>query len=152
MADTISIFDAANWFLKKESMSDKKLQKLCYYMYAWGQALLRKQVFQDTIFQAWAHGPVSPELYHECKEYGWTNIPKDKFSNASSITNEDIKHLLESVWVTYGDKDANELEALTHREAPWILARAGAQSGERSNNPLSDSVVREFYQGIYNGD
>ena len=30
-----SVFEIANWFLLKESMSHKKLQKLCYYAQAW---------------------------------------------------------------------------------------------------------------------
>ena len=27
----LNIFDVANWFLSKEEMTHKKLQKLCYY-------------------------------------------------------------------------------------------------------------------------
>ncbi len=35
-----NIFDVADWFLSKEAMPHKKLQKLCYYYKAWGLALL----------------------------------------------------------------------------------------------------------------
>ena len=34
-----TIFDVADWFLSKEAMTPKKLQKLCYYYKAWGLAL-----------------------------------------------------------------------------------------------------------------
>ena len=36
-----NIFDIANWFLSKESMPQKKLQKLCYYAKAWSLVLLK---------------------------------------------------------------------------------------------------------------
>lgn len=152
MDGKLSIFDIANWFLQQEQMSDKKLQKLCYYSYAWGVALLNRPLFDDTRFEAWAHGPVSPELYQECKRYGWSPIPQNKFSEAHAIKDKDISELLESIWLTYGDKDANELEALTHRESPWKIARNGILDGERSNNVLNDGIMHDFYLGIYNGD
>lgn len=146
-----SIFDIANWFLNQQSMSDKKLQKLCYYAFAWGTALLNYEIVDDSKFEAWAHGPVSPELYNECKEYGWGNIPQNKFSDAHSISDDNVINLLESVWITYGDKDADELEALTHRELPWRAARNGISDGERSNNVLSNTTMHNYYLEIYNG-
>ncbi|KRK40781.1 Panacea domain-containing protein [Loigolactobacillus bifermentans] len=152
MENNLSVFDVANWFLRQESMSDKKLQKLCYYAYAWGMALLNRPLISDSKFEAWAHGPVSPELYKECKEYGWTDIPQDKFTNAKSIEDKSIVDLLESVWATYGDRNADELEALTHRETPWRTARTGVMPGERSNKQLDDKIMHDFYLGIYNGD
>lgn len=30
-----TVFDVAEWFLSKESMTNKKLQKLCCYAQAW---------------------------------------------------------------------------------------------------------------------
>ena len=30
-----SVFDIADWFLKKGNMTQKKLQKMCYYAQAW---------------------------------------------------------------------------------------------------------------------
>ena len=38
-AGRYSVFDIANWFLLKEEMTQKKLQKLCYYAQAWCYAL-----------------------------------------------------------------------------------------------------------------
>ena len=34
------ITDVANWFLLKEDMSHKKIQKLCYYAEAWSETCL----------------------------------------------------------------------------------------------------------------
>ena len=46
--DKVTVFDVAQWFLAKESMTHKKLQKLIYYYYAWGQALLKRDVIDDA--------------------------------------------------------------------------------------------------------
>jgi uncharacterized phage-associated protein len=56
-----TIQQIAQWFLCKESMTHKKLQKLCYYAQAWNLALHNSELFEDR-FEAWVHGPVSPVL------------------------------------------------------------------------------------------
>nr|DAX92906.1 MAG TPA: hypothetical protein [Caudoviricetes sp.] len=38
-----SVFDIANWFLTKEAMTPKKLQKLVYYYFAWGASSSKKR-------------------------------------------------------------------------------------------------------------
>ena len=63
-----SVFEIANWFLKKSNMTHKKLQKLCYYAQAWYYALKNKRLV-DSDFQAWSHGPVSPALYERFKSF-----------------------------------------------------------------------------------
>nr|WP_250161443.1 type II toxin-antitoxin system antitoxin SocA domain-containing protein [Furfurilactobacillus milii] len=131
-------------------MTPKKLQKLAYYFEAWGWALLHRSVISDTHFEAWAHGPVSPELWREYHAYGWNKI--DKEETAPGIDNQDLNDLLEAVWVTYGDKSANELEALTHTETPWIRARGGLKDGDRCSTPISDGDMERYYASIYNGD
>lgn len=37
-----TVFDVADWFLGKDSMSPKKLQKLVYYAYAWVLTLMNE--------------------------------------------------------------------------------------------------------------
>ena len=60
--------------------------------------------------------------------------------------------LLESVWFTYGDKSANELEALTHSEDPWKNAREGLKEMEPSDKPIDTEDMKEYYLSIYIGD
>lgn len=147
-----SIFEIADWFLAKESMTPKKLQKLTYYAEAWSQALLNRSIIEDTSFEAWAHGPVSSILYDKYREYGWNDIPKKE--SHSDIDDEKVKEVLEAVWFTYGDMSANALEAQTHEEDPWLAARkiAGAEEGERCNQIIPGETMREYYLSIYNGD
>lgn len=112
-----SIFDIANWFLAKEEMTQKKVQTLCYYAQAWCYALKGYRL-EDTDYQAWVHGPVSPVLWDRFKSFGYDSIIIKGHTNIE-IDTEDEK-LLEDVWDTYGENTGNALEALTHRELPWI--------------------------------
>ncbi|WP_214855039.1 type II toxin-antitoxin system antitoxin SocA domain-containing protein [Exiguobacterium sp. s130] len=145
MREQSSIFDVANFFLSKESMTNKKLQKLSYYAVAWIYTLRGENVAPDTEFQAWRHGPVSPELYDRYKEYGYRSIPSvaEDFSKFSS---EELD-LLESVWYTYGDQTGNSLEALTHTEDPWKHTfRPDADN--RCKEPIPMDLMRNFYSSI----
>lgn len=144
-----SVFEIADWFLSKASVTPKKLEKLAYYAEAWSNALYGKGLISDAEFEAWAHGPVAPSLYQKYKSYGWNKIPK---INTNRISDPEVLDLLESVWITYGDKSANELEALTHSEAPWRRARKGLREGESSNEKISRKDMKEYYRSIYIGD
>lgn len=142
-----SIFDVANWFTDKEKMTHKKLQKLCYYAVAWSYAICPEPIC-EAVFEAWVHGPVSPELYNEYKKYGFNWINKTNIKPEFSAENQE---LLESVWETYGDMTANSLEVLTHSEMPWIKARIGLKPNENSNNKISREDMTSYYRSIYAG-
>ena len=141
--------EVAKGFLSKNSMSPKKLQKLVYYFKAWGLVLYKKDMIEDTDFEAWVHGPVSPKLYRKYKNYGWNDI--EKYEGELTL-NEKEKHLLESVWITYGDLSANELEALTHSENPWRKARLGYKDDELCDVIISEDDMKDYYSSIYIGD
>lgn len=143
-----SIFDVANWFLLKQTMTQKKLQKLCYYAQAWCYALKDFQL-ADTSFEAWVHGPVSPVLYERFKDFGFSAIKiscedRPKFD-------QDDENLLESVWLTYGGHSGNALEALSHSELPWKEAREGYADGEKCSIAISPETMRNYYRSIYSG-
>ena len=143
-----SVFEVANWFLNKESMTHKKLQKLCYYAQAWFYAL-KDIKLEDTVYEAWAHGPVSPALYDKFKAFGYHTIRlAGEYRN--KIEKDDLD-LLESVWETYGDHTGNALEALSHTEMPWIEARKGYAPGERCNVVITPEDMKNYYLSIYEG-
>lgn len=149
MNKATDIGDIANWFLSKESMTHKKLQKVCYYAVAWGWALMDKNISSNSEFQAWVHGPVSPVLYSAYKGVGWNLIPKP--TDTVELP-QDIADLLESVWLTYGEKSGNELEALSHAEKPWVEARNGLAASERSEQPIDTNTMKDFYNSIKSTD
>lgn len=143
------IDEVAKWFLSKEPMTHKKLQKLCYYAVAWGYALYGEQLFENDEFQAWVHGPVSPKLYRKYKVNGWQEIAKLK---TAPKFDDRVIRLLESVWATYGDKDGDELEALSHNERPWREARAGLSEEDRGENIIKPEAMHGYYISIYAGE
>lgn len=147
----LPIHNLADWFLAKEPMTHKKLQKICYYAVAWGWALMNKDIITDDRFEAWVHGPVAPTLYETYKGNGWNDIPAVKQENVAKVSS-DLSEVLESVWLTYGEKSGNELEALSHSEKPWIEAREGLEPHVRSDKPISPETMAEFYNSIKSTD
>lgn len=142
------IFSIAKWFLSKESMSNKKLQKMCYYAYCWCIVLLNdmEDSIDDIIckdgFEAWIHGPVCRELYYTYKNYGWDNIPM--YHGQVSLPQQ-VLGVLQEVWETYGGFTADQLERLTHSEEPWIKARKNSGVNEVSTNKISIDTIYNYY-------
>ena len=137
-----SIYEVARYFLSKESMSHKKLQKLCYYAQAWFLANYGFVLFPNR-FEAWVHGPVSPDLYSRYRGWGWECIPK--YMQQINFNDDASRVFLEQVYDTYGCYDADSLERITHTELPWKNARVGCQAGAYSRNPIALNDMRDYY-------
>ena len=137
-----SIFDLADAFLCIESMTHKKLQKLCYYAKAWYLALYDENLVEEP-FEAWVHGAVQPDLYQKYKPYGFSYIPK--VMDSSNIPEEFLSFAKE-IYESYGALNGDELERLNHSEAPWINARGNAKPWEGCCNVVSEADMKEFYR------
>ncbi len=154
MAKTKTVFDVANYFLQNadyddgDAITNLKLQKLVYYAQAWHLALCGKKLFSGR-FEAWAHGPVCPELYRKCKEYGHDAIPQDALARLGQkrITGESLE-ILEEVLEVYGQFSASRLRELTHNEDPWKEARGDCSPGDRCNSVISEETMREYYRAL----
>lgn len=131
----------AKVFLSFSSMTQKKLQKLCYYAQAHYLERYNNKLM-DTDFEAWVHGPVSPELYSLYKNYNWSNIPKN---DLDIYLPDEILVFLKDVFNTYNKYDANELEEKTHNELPWIEARGNLNLYDSSNNIINVKTMKQFY-------
>ena len=142
-----SIFDVACWFLSKQQMTHKKLQKLCYYAQAWSYAICPEPI-SNAVFEAWVHGPVCRQLYDKYKDYGFSYIPQ---CEVPPVFSPDESSFLEDVWETYGGMSANSLEALTHNEAPWQKARSGLAPDVLTSRIISPEDMRDYYRSIYEG-
>ncbi|MDW3932938.1 hypothetical protein BUZ77_12310 [Staphylococcus saprophyticus] len=148
----VSVNEVAKYFIENgEDITPKKLQKLSYYAEAWCNALLNKRLINDTHFEAWVHGPVSPELYQEYKNYGW-NVIEEPAVNIEYNFSDKEKEILDSVLETYGHLSGNELEAITHEETPWLNQRKDLEETEASNNIIKFEDMQNYYSSIYIGD
>lgn len=139
-----NIFDLAHAFLCIESMTHKKLQKLCYYAKAWYLALNDTNLIPES-FEAWVHGAVQPSLYQEYKQFGFGYIPQ--YVNTCSIP-EEFMSFSEDVYRAYGALTGDELEKLNHTEAPWLNARKGLKPWQGSNNIIKEEDMKTYYRSL----
>lgn len=144
-----TIQDIADAFLSKETMTHKKVQKLCYYAQAWHLVLYDETLVNER-FEAWIHGPVCPSLYMDLREYSWHKIPKREMPK-NIKDNEIVMDLIDEVYRVYGDLDGNDLEALTHSELPWKEAREGVEPWQGCNNIISTVTMVDFYRKELSG-
>lgn len=122
--------------------SNKKLQKLLYYVQAWSLAFRNKPMFENQV-EAWLHGPVVSEIYHKYKKFGYNPLPCPRSFKDDALTKDD-KKLLESVLNGYSKYDAEYLEMRTHIEQPWIDARM------KDEQIISSESMRDYYRDVLN--
>lgn len=137
-----NIFVLARAFLAISSMTNKKLQKLCYYAKAWYLAFYDHNLI-DEPFQAWVHGAVQPALYAKYKKYGFDRIPKCESTNDIP---EEFKAFATEVYEAYGHLTGDELEAINHQETPWINARGDCKPWEKCTNEISEEDMKLYYR------
>lgn len=139
------IREVAKEVLTHDSMTQKKLQKLCYYAQGWYLGITGKKLFNDEI-QAWIHGPVSPILYNEYREYGYKKIPKE----SNSVASNELRDLINQIYRIYGELDGDQLEYLTHQEEPWLSARKGLEPFESSVNVIDTNIMEKYFKNKLN--
>lgn len=137
--------EVAKYFLAQSSedagdlISNLKLQKLVYYAQGFCLALNGRPLFEERI-EAWLHGPVVPELYHQYKDCGSGHIPHPKGFDLDVFTTEE-RELLDEVYEFYGQYSAWRLRQLTHDETPW---RENYREG--SNQVISQESMSRFFK------
>lgn len=138
------ITDVAKYFLSKEKMTHKKLQKLCYYAQAWHLANYNTPLVSND-FEAWVHGPVCPDLYVEYKDWGWLPISLNNSEKTCDLKPE-TKRFLNYVYDVYGQYSGDELENISHQEKPWNEARVGYSKTDYCRNMISSETMKNYYK------
>lgn len=146
--NTGDIYTLAKAFLTISEMTNKKLQKLCYYAKGWYLALYDTNLVIEE-FQAWVHGAVQPGLYQKYKVYGFDKIPK--FINKSEIP-EEFLDFANEIYNSYGHLTGDQLERLNHQEYPWLNARNNCQPWENSSTVISEDDMKIFFRGLIQND
>lgn len=140
-----NVFDVSAYILKNAgAMTHMKLQKLVYYSQAWSLVWDEQPLFSERI-EAWANGPVCPDLYRE--HQGEFTVSAEPRGRPAKLT-ADERETIDVVLKKYGGKSAQWLSDLTHREAPWREARANVPDGTRSNRPITHASMAEYYGGL----
>lgn len=136
------VYALAKAFLSISEMTNKKLQKLCYYAKAWHLALYDYNLISEQ-FQASVHGAIQPALFQKYKSYGYDEIPR--FTNIEEIP-EEFLSFAQEIYDSYGHLSGDELEQINHDEEPWIKARGTCKPWEKCITEISETDMKEFYR------
>jgi uncharacterized phage-associated protein len=154
--------DAAKYVIAKSDnvgdlITNKKLQKILYYIKAWGIVYFDDGVIDDD-FEAWIHGPVCSSVYQEYKHFGYKplSIHYNGASSSGYISKFKAKfektqkgkekiEMIDVVFEKYAKLTSLQLELLTHSEAPWLESRNGLSPIDNSCNIIGEDAMRKFY-------
>lgn len=98
-------------------------------------------------FEAWANGPVCPQLYW-CHKGKYVISSEDISADYSDAFNDDQLETIDKVLEYYGNKEPYWLSELTHKEYPWKHAREGYAPGERCSNVISTLDMQNYYGSL----
>ena len=138
----LSVFDVADHFLVKqddesgESITNMKLQKLCYYAQGFHLAIYDEPLFSDDI-EAWQYGPVVRSLWDKYKSKGRNPLPVPK-NHAPCVPDDEISEFLDEVYDVYGQYSAWKLRDMTHSEPTW-------QETTKGTGVISQKSMRDYF-------
>jgi uncharacterized phage-associated protein len=127
-----------------ESLTHMRLQKLLYYVQGWSLALRNRPMFPERI-EAWAHGPVVPNLYPRFADFGDKPISPEDMLVSGRLSQRD-REFIESVWEAYKAYSSSSLRAMTHDESPWRDARGKCGPADRCTNEITPAAMRKFFK------
>jgi uncharacterized phage-associated protein len=151
----VSAIQLSEYILKNNGpISHLKLQKLLYYCDAYHLAYFDSPLVHEN-FEAWVHGPVCVEVYNTLKgksvlysdvayDPASAKVDPDTFIN-ESLSSKQVE-LIKDILASLGSWKDSELEAATHREKPWLEARAGIHPAQKHNGVISKVTMMEFYK------
>ncbi len=140
----------ARYFFKKGGdITPLALQKLLYYAQAFYYAIFKESLF-DNDCQAWAYGPVFPDVYYKYKDYGYNPIENSFFDSENEFDELTIKerNFLDIIISCFGCYSGSILSKMTHNERPWIIARGSLQPEDRSMTIIDKTIIREYFDEI----
>ena len=146
-----------NYCNKKEyDVTNLRLQKLLYFIQA--NFLVSKGInfpcFEEEI-EAWSFGPVIPEVYHEFKGCGNSQIPpiesylvidKKNFLNSifrrykDPFENDEDRALVDEMIEECSQFTAAQLVDITHNQKPWKAVYV-----RNMNNTITKTSIYEYF-------
>jgi uncharacterized phage-associated protein len=146
--ETLSIMHVARKIVElfDGALTPLKLQKLTYYCQAWTLVWYEKPLFTEE-FEAWANGPVNPQLFRKHKGVYMLDEEFLKEFSGYKFTEADLR-TINTIVKFYGDKEPFYLSELTHKERPWKEARGDAPLGASSDSVITKDSMQEYYTGI----
>ena len=134
---------------KSGDITPLALQKLLYYAQVFFYALFHVELFTDRC-QAWALGPVFPDVYFKYRDFGSDPIAKPTTDFQNEIDGLNIREIevLDAVILAFGHYSGRVLSEITHREKPWIEARGTLLPGDRGATPLNYDTIHSYFESV----
>lgn len=146
-------------------ITNKKLQKLLYYIAAWGLVYFDEGIIDDD-FVAWSQGPVCICVYEEYKKFKYSPVKIDYKTTHSASEylklflekHQDVKEisdkieLINNVLQKYISFSSLQLELLSHSEEPWKEARKGLSPIDKGNNVIKKETISKYFKSLIDAD
>ena len=131
----------------KYEVTNMSLQKLLYYIKAFGMLMLQDTMFPDSC-EAWVHGPVFEVIYNKYKDFGKEIITEEKDENLDFgfLLEEKEKIVIDYVLKYFAVYNGTVLREFTHKEQPWNEAREGLWENERSKKLITDEMIFSYFR------
>lgn len=131
--------DIARYIIKHENSADRsvsnlRLQKLLYFVQAQFLVSKHEPCFNGRM-EAWNFGPVVPEVYHEYKMFGSTNIP-DSLSDSNINLSDQDRTLIDKILDHCAQLSSTTLVSITHNQKPWKEAYVKPYDNEITNKSI----------------
>lgn len=152
-----SALDIARYVINKYNennvpISNLKLQKILYFIQAEFISVMDNVCFNEKM-EAWAYGPVVPDVYREFKWYGSNQIPCIKTKEVFDLDTFSFKKVnVDDSFLDKFDKEtidnvindcinysASQLVAIAHSQSPWIDAI------KRNKHEITESDMRKEF-------
>jgi putative zinc finger/helix-turn-helix YgiT family protein len=140
----------ARYMLSKSvEITPLALQKMLYYAQAFFQALFKRPLFTDAC-QAWAHGPVYPDVYYKYRDFGYDPIklPELEFNDDVSGLSISEINLLDAIIAAFGRYSGTTLRWMTHNEQPWLKTRGSLHPTDRCVTVISNDLINSYFDTI----
>lgn len=128
-----------------DCLTPMRAQKLLYYNQGWSLVHRDAPLFRERI-EAWAHGPVVPEVFQAMKIFGRNAIPTE-FGDSKNLAEEE-RDFVRSVWDVYKPYSALSLSDMTHREPPWKNARGNLPREASSSREITHAAMRGYFSTL----
>ena len=131
---------------KGYEVTNLSLQKLLYYVKAFSYIMLGKSVIDEEC-EAWAYGPVFPDIYEKYRGFGSSVIEDyDKSIDYKKLLSDEEIKVVDYIVNCLGIFNGKVLMNMTHKERPWLEARMGIPEFAPSSNVISEKVIQDYFE------
>jgi len=122
------------------------LQKVLYYIQGFYYAFIDEFIFEEDC-EAWAHGPVFPNIYHRYSSYRFDLIEGSGTCDEPVLTIYE-KSIIDSVIKNLCCYSGKVLERFTHSEMPWLITRGDLPVSASCNRIIHKNELGKYFKVV----